>query len=87
MMQESKTFWFPAKKYGWGWGLPATWQGWMVLLVYFVLLVIGSFVFSPATERTMFIVHTAAISVVLVGVCYAKGEPPGWRWGKRRLRQ
>ena len=81
-MQESKIFWFPAKKYGWGWGLPATWQGWVVLLVYLVLLVIGAMVFSPAKERTMFILYTAAISAVLVGVCYAKGEPPGWRWGK-----
>ncbi len=81
-MQESKVFWFPAKKYGWGWGLPITWQGWVVLLVFLVLLVTGAMVFSPAKERTMFILYTAAISAVLVGVCYAKGEPPGWRWGK-----
>ena len=80
-MQESKVFWFPAKKYGWGWGLPITWQGWVVLLVFLVLLVTGAMVFSPAKERTMFILYTAAISAVLVGVCYAKGEPPGWRWG------
>jgi hypothetical protein len=20
-------FWFPAKRYGWGWGLPVKWQG------------------------------------------------------------
>jgi hypothetical protein len=24
-------YWFPAKRYGWGWGLPVTWQGWAVL--------------------------------------------------------
>ena len=61
-MQESKVFWFPAKKYGWGWGLPITWQGWVVLLVFLVLLVTGAMVFSPAKERTMFILYTAAIS-------------------------
>jgi hypothetical protein len=29
-MSESQTdFWFPAKKFGWGWGPPVKWQGWM----------------------------------------------------------
>jgi hypothetical protein len=27
-------YWFPAKRYGWGWGSPATWQGWVVLLAW-----------------------------------------------------
>ena len=32
---SEKEYWFPAKKYGWGWGLPSTWQGWVVYCVYF----------------------------------------------------
>jgi hypothetical protein len=24
---NDKTYWFPAKRYGWGWGLPTVWQG------------------------------------------------------------
>ena len=31
-------YWFPAKTYGWGWGLPRTWEGWVVLGVYLALL-------------------------------------------------
>ena len=27
-------YWFPAKRYGWGWGPPATWQGWAVLAAF-----------------------------------------------------
>lgn len=29
-MQQA-SYWFPAKRYGWGWGLPSSWQGWVVL--------------------------------------------------------
>ena len=29
--------WFKAKKYGYGW-YPATWQGWLVILVYLTIL-------------------------------------------------
>src|ERR1043166_6380357 len=34
----TKQYWFRAKRYGWGWGMPATWQGWALLLGYFVLI-------------------------------------------------
>jgi hypothetical protein len=27
-------YWFPAKRYGWGWGFPVTWQGWLALAVF-----------------------------------------------------
>ena len=36
-----KEIWFPAKRYGWGWGLPICWQGWIVLIVWMVLLSAG----------------------------------------------
>lgn len=26
---KNKNIWFPAKKFGWGWGLPKVWQGWV----------------------------------------------------------
>ena len=29
-MQTERKYWFPAKRYGWGWGMPNTWQGWLV---------------------------------------------------------
>ena len=31
-MKKGKDIWFPAKKFGWGWGLPKVWQGWVVLV-------------------------------------------------------
>ncbi len=44
-MQEH-VYWFPAKRYGWGWGLPAVWQSWLVLIGFFVLLGAGAVVLS-----------------------------------------
>ena len=35
---RSKQYWFPVKRYGWGWGLPIVWQGWVVLVAYTSLL-------------------------------------------------
>jgi hypothetical protein len=75
-------YWFRAKRYGWGWGLPLCWQGWLVLAAYAVLF-IGGFLWVPPAERTVaFVVYVNVISVLLVIICWIKGEPPRWRWGK-----
>ena len=39
MSDETKRYWFPAKRYGWGWGPPATWQGWAVLILWLAVLI------------------------------------------------
>jgi len=80
-MNESRTFWFPAKRYGWGWGPPVTWQGWVVLAGYFLLLGVAALRFLPAHDMPAFLAATALLSAVLVLVCWWKGEPPAWRWG------
>ncbi|MGH2575573.1 MAG: hypothetical protein ACRDFC_07730, partial [Ignavibacteria bacterium] len=33
-------YWFKRKKYGFGWN-PASWQGWVVLLIYFFDIYFG----------------------------------------------
>jgi hypothetical protein len=82
MASESK-YWFPAKRYGWGWGLPIAWQGWVVLGAYFALLVSTSFAVPPTVHPARFIGAVSALSVLLIAVCWLKGEPPRWRWGAR----
>ena len=46
-MQNERKYWFSAKRYGWGWGIPSSWHGWLVLTVFVALVVVGSFLFSP----------------------------------------
>ena len=75
-----ETIWFPAKRYGWGWGLPLCWQGWLVLLGYAVLVAASALVWLPA-YRAIFFLSLVGLTLGLVGICWLKGEPPRWRWG------
>ena len=74
-------YWFPAKRYGWGWGIPTCWQGWAVLIAYFLLIGLAIIVFRPDRTPVAFLASTGFLSLVLVGICWLKGEPPKWRWG------
>jgi len=82
-MAGSKQFWFPAKRYGWGWGPPITWQGWAVLVTFFLLLLAGVFLFPPTRDVVAFVIYTLVLCALLVAICYVKGEPPAWRWGNK----
>ena len=79
-----KKYWFPAKRYGWGWGLPITWQGWVVLATYLVCIAAIVVAFPPATGAVRFVLLVAISSVVLTAVCWLTGEAPRWSWGKKR---
>ena len=81
--QTPAKYWFPAKHYGWGWGIPTTWQGWLVLAIFVASLVTVSQIFPPVTELKSYLAATSLLAVALVAVCWLKGEPPRWRWGKR----
>jgi hypothetical protein len=72
--------WFAAKRYGYGWGLPARWQGWLVLLGYIAALSAAAVLFGRENVR-WFVACTFVVSALLVAVCYWKGESPRWRWG------
>ncbi|TDJ47246.1 MAG: hypothetical protein E2O51_01380 [Gammaproteobacteria bacterium] len=65
MPDENRPYWFSAKTFGFGWVLPAAWQGWAVLLAYVVLFVAGRFMFSTAEYRWP---YTITITVLLVAV-------------------
>lgn len=82
----SRPIWFKAKRYGWGW-YPATWQGWLVIAVYILVVSLifkyfdGQAVVSRAKSiemSLMFLVSTIA----LVVTSFLFGEKPGWHWGK-----
>ena len=80
-MTDPPKYWFPAKRYGWGWGPPTTWQGWLVLGGYFAALIAVIIAYPASTKPLEFFSAILVITVVLLLVCRAKGEPPRWRWG------
>jgi len=74
-------YWFPAKRYGWGWGIPRSWQGWLVLAAFAALLMVGSLLFPPSAKLGAYLAYVAVLCGLLAGTCWLKGEPPRWRWG------
>jgi hypothetical protein len=81
-MLPTREYWFRAKRYGWGWGLPMRWQGWTTLIVYFLLLGVVALLFQPGRHPFAFTLLVTLVTLALVAVCWLKGEPPRWRWGK-----
>ena len=79
-MPRRTDYWFPAKRYGWGWGPPTRWQGWAVLIPWLAGELAAGVYFAPRDPAT-FVVVTMALAAILVWICYATGEPPRWRWG------
>ncbi len=77
--------WFKRKIYGWGW-YPCSWQGWLVLLAYLLLVLFFSFTIgesSPLSEIFFtFALPIILLTITLIRICYKKGEKPRWSWGK-----
>ncbi|MEZ5702521.1 MAG: hypothetical protein R3E42_12115 [Burkholderiaceae bacterium] len=78
-MNDKPRYWFPRKRYGWGWGFPSSWQGWVVLAAYAIAMLVGAALFDPSRNAAGFIVCTALATAALVVVCWQKGEPAGKR--------
>lgn len=83
-MPGDPQYWFPAKRYGWGWSFPTTWQGWVVVAVYVIVIGAGAAFIRPSLHPVRFVAYVLILTCLLVAVCWATGEPPRWRWGRRR---
>lgn len=81
---DKPRYWFPAKTYGWGWGLPSTWEGWMVMVAYIAAMAAGGLYLLPRYGQGVFLAYTFVLAAALLAICRAKGEPPEWRWGKKQ---
>ncbi len=59
-----KHYWFPSMRYGFGWGLPITWQGWISMLAAIALAILGG------------LTNDVVLVSLFLGLCWWKGEPP-----------
>lgn len=83
MEQDKPDYWFAVKRYGWGWGMPARWQGWAVLALYFGSIFLAIRYVPPRNAALGFILWFAFASIVLGVIVVWKGERPvRWRWGE-----
>jgi hypothetical protein len=81
MEARDPNIWFPAKRYGWGWGLPCSWQGWVVMALWLAIFSAGGFA-TAGRNPFLFGGFVLLMSLAMIGICFAKGEKPRWRWGK-----
>ncbi|MCX6779114.1 MAG: hypothetical protein NTU97_02695 [Candidatus Magasanikbacteria bacterium] len=84
-----KKIWFNAKDYGWGW-YPVTWQGWLVLAVFIILMFLRSWDLDSESSSendfiSKFLLQTFFLVAILIYICYKTGERPRWRWGGKDL--
>jgi hypothetical protein len=69
--------WFAPKRYGYGAGLPITWQGWALLIGLAAYVVLVGFAMGDRPETVV-----AAIALPLIGylVIASRTTRGGWRW-------
>ena len=79
MITDKSLYWFRAKRYGWGWGLPLAWQGWVFFLSWIIILLLGIRLYIRG-DKPMRWAFLAIMVFLLLGVCYWKGDPAGRRW-------
>jgi hypothetical protein len=74
--------WFAPKRYGYGAGLPISWQGW-VLFIGYLVLVTGASVLIPRTiVGYVSIVTILTVAFIVIVSRTTQGGPWRWRSGK-----
>ena len=83
MTTNDREYWFEPKSYGYGAGLPITWQAWLLCLVYCAVVTLAAWLLL---ERTIIgfvaIVVTATAAFLIQGLSASDGD---WICGAVRL--
>jgi len=69
--------WFAPKRYGYGAGLPISWQGWAVLISFVALILVIAFSMRHQPIR---LIAALVPLVLLFIVITARTTKGGWRW-------
>lgn len=85
LKDNPKRYWFKRKLFGWGW-TPATWEGWLITLIVLGLIIVNAIRadYNATSEKDVVlsvIPQTFILILLLIAVCYVKGEKPKWQWG------
>ncbi|MPT46978.1 MAG: hypothetical protein E2598_00975 [Sphingobium sp.] len=84
MNENQSQPWFSHKKRGYGAGLPITWQGWVAILSYVLLVTVASIAPIFVFNSSVIALVVGLICIVLVTVPFliicARKTDGGWRW-------
>lgn len=67
--------WFAPKRYGYGAGLPISWEGWLVVGLYVAAVTAAPLLLSSVAG----LVFITLVSAVVIVIC-ARRTDGGWRW-------
>lgn len=76
-MDDDSSEWFAPKRYGYGAGLPISWQGWAVTLTFLAYAFAVSFWFKSNIPVTLALMVPAIAAFIIVVARTTRG---GWRW-------
>jgi hypothetical protein len=76
-VSEDGPEWFAPKRYGFGSGMPISWQGWVVTLGFIAIALATALLFA-AKPIVMFAILVPATATLVV--ITAKTTRGGWRW-------
>jgi hypothetical protein len=76
MSLPRQTAWFAAKRYGYGWGLPTRWEGWLVFALYVFSLFLAELRFRR-DHAFEFGACVIVLTVVLIAICEWKSIDHG----------
>ena len=69
--------WFAPKRYGYGSGLPISWQGWAITIFFVALAALVAFRFP---DQPMVAIAIMVPAVCVFMVIAARTTRGGWRW-------
>jgi hypothetical protein len=77
MFDDDRPEWFAPKRYGYGSGMPLSWQGWAIMLGFVAIAMLVGVKF--AHRPLLVFAALAPLMIVLMVIC-AKTTRGGWRW-------
>jgi hypothetical protein len=78
---SGKDPWFRAKKFGYGAGLPFTWQGWAVFVLYLLAMLGLAFVADNEAAMPVIITVMLMLSITAIFLVIVRNRTEGgWKW-------
>ena len=74
--------WFAPKRYGYGAGLPISWQGWSVFLLFIALMLATALLVGDRPLIALAVILPASGLLILIAARTTRGGWR-WRWGER----
>ncbi|HLP08396.1 MAG TPA: hypothetical protein VK178_09530 [Opitutaceae bacterium] len=74
-------YWFPRRRFGRGWALHRSWQGWLLIVATLALAALGR---TLIASGELYSAYLLVLLAGVIGLCCWKGERSVWRGPRNR---